>query len=92
MVVVYRVSPGSAFVARRMLHVEHVSIVNLLAGRALVPELLQDAATPEAMARAIEGVLGRRAELEKGYREVRSSLGGPGAAGRVARALLQNSA
>jgi lipid-A-disaccharide synthase len=88
MVVVYQVSAGSAFIARRVLRVKNVSLVNLLAGRELVPELLQDAATPEAMARALEDVLTRRDELIQGYREVRAKLGGPGAAGRVADCLL----
>ncbi len=88
MVVVYQVSAGSAFIGRRMLRVKHASLVNLLAGRELVPELLQEKATPEAMARAIEDVIGRQDELIKGYREVRAKLGGPGAAGRVADALL----
>ena len=89
MVVVYKVSWGSAWVARRMLRVKHASLVNLLAERALVPELLQDDATPQAMARALEDVLGRSEELLKGYREVRARLGGPGAAERVAEALLK---
>jgi len=88
MVVVYRMSAISAFIARRVLRVKHVSLVNLLAERELVPELLQDAATPEAMAQAVENVLARRDELLSGYREVRAKLGGPGAAGRVAETLL----
>ena len=88
MVVVYQVSAGSAFIARRVLRVKNVSLVNLLAGRELVPELLQKKATPEAMARALEDVLARRDELIQGYREVRAKLGGPGAAGRVAESLL----
>jgi lipid-A-disaccharide synthase len=88
MVVVYKVSAGSAFIGRRVLRVKHVSLVNLLAERELVPELLQEAATPEAMAKAIEDVIGRGEELVRGYREVRAKLGGPGAAGRVAETLL----
>ena len=89
MVVIYRVSAGSAFIARRLVHVKHVSLVNLLAERELVPELLQNSATPPAMAAAIEDVLGRGDELVRGYREVRAKLGGAGAARRVAEALLR---
>jgi lipid-A-disaccharide synthase len=88
MVVVYKVSAGSAWIGRRLIHVNQASLVNLLAERELVPELLQDEATPEAMAQAVQDVLGRGDELVRGYREVRSKLGGPGAAARVAEALL----
>lgn len=89
MVVVYRTSAMTFLAARRLLRVPFVSIVNLLAGRALVPELLQDAATPAAMAAALQDVQARRVDLIAGYREVRGKLGGPGAAERVATALLR---
>ena len=46
MAVTYRVNPVSAAMARRMIQVPHVAMVNLLAGRALVPELLQEACNP----------------------------------------------
>ncbi len=92
MVVVYRVSWLSWLVARLLVRVAHVALVNLLAGRRLVPELLQRALTPTAVADALRTVwrdAGRRAELLAGYREVRETLGGPGASARVAEALLE---
>ncbi len=95
MVVVYRVSWLSWLVGRLLVRVAHVAIVNLLAGRRLVPELLQGAAKPAAMAEALRGVwrdAGRRAELLAGYQEVREKLGGPGASERVAALLLGASA
>ena len=88
MVVVYKMSAVTALVARAMLRVQHVSLPNLLLDRALVPELLQEAATPEAMATALEDVLQRRPELQSGYRELREKLGGPGAAEKVAQAVI----
>jgi lipid-A-disaccharide synthase len=94
MVVVYRVSWLTWLVARLLVRIAHVAIVNLLAGRRLVPELLQGAMTPEAMAAELRRVwedTGRRAELLAGYRQVRESLGGPGASDRVAQVLLQES-
>ncbi len=51
MVVTYRVNPLSAVLARRMIKVPHVAMVNLLAGRAVVPELLQQDCTPETLSR-----------------------------------------
>ena len=51
MAVTYRVNPLSAAMARRMIKVPHVAMVNLLAGRALVPELLQEDCTAETLSR-----------------------------------------
>ncbi|MHB8418979.1 MAG: lipid-A-disaccharide synthase [Myxococcales bacterium] len=92
MVVVYRVSWLSWIVARLFVRVAHVALVNLLAGRRLVPELLQGALTPGAAAEALRAVwrdAGRRADILAGYRDVREKLGGPGASGRVAEILLE---
>ena len=49
MVITYRTMRLTWVVGRRMLHVDHVGLPNLLAGRRLVPELLQDDATPERL-------------------------------------------
>ncbi len=51
MAVTYRVNPLSAAMARRMIKVPYVAMVNLLAGRALVPELLQEDCTAETLSR-----------------------------------------
>jgi lipid-A-disaccharide synthase len=92
MVVVYRMSWLSALVARWMLKVAHVALVNLLAGRRLVPELLQGEARGERMAVELERLLGdpvaREAQLS-GLREVRASLGEPGAPRRVAEEIAR---
>ncbi len=50
MAVTYRVNPVSAVMARRLIRVPHVAMVNLLAGRAIVPELLQEACNPRTLA------------------------------------------
>ena len=50
MVVSYRLGPLAARLARRLLHTDFVALPNILAGRALVPELLQERATPQALA------------------------------------------
>jgi len=49
MAVTYRVNPVTAALARRLIRVPHVAMVNLLAGRAVVPELLQQDCTPEKL-------------------------------------------
>ena len=50
MAVCYRLKPATAWVARRLAQVEHLSVVNLLLGRAAVPELLQERCRPELLA------------------------------------------
>ena len=57
MAVTYRVNPLSAALARRMIRVEHVAMINLLAGRTLVPELLQGQCTPDSLATSLAGLL-----------------------------------
>ena len=92
MVVVYRLSWLSYLVGRLLVRIAHFALVNILAGRGLVPELLQRDASPERMAEEIERLLGDRAAREaqlQGLREVRDSLGEPGAPRRVAEEVAR---
>ncbi len=61
-VVVYRLSRASYAVAKRAVRVPHVAMANLIAGRRVVPELIQDAFTAEAVAAALGPLLGETAE------------------------------
>jgi lipid-A-disaccharide synthase len=90
MVVVYRVAPSTAFFARFMLDVPYYSMVNLLAGKAVVAELIQDEFTAPRLASEVQRLLDDTAAREaamEGYRAVRQRLGAGGAAGRAARAV-----
>jgi len=88
MVIVYRVSPLTAFVARLLVRgVRHIGMPNIVAGHEVVPELLQGRATGEGIAAAARGILespARRAEIVGELRDVRRRLGRGGAAGRAA--------
>ncbi len=91
MVVVYRLSWLSYLIGRLFVRIAHFALVNVLAGRAVVPELLQRQATPERMASEIERLLeggAARADQLRGLAEVRSALGEPGAERRVAEELV----
>ncbi len=57
MAVTYRVNPVTAALARRLIRVPHVAMVNLLAGRQVVPELLQQDCTPEKLAGTVRVLL-----------------------------------
>ena len=65
MVVAYRMAAFSWFLISRMLTTKYVSLPNLLANRLLVPELLQKEATPQAMASALQTMLGSAQAREK---------------------------
>jgi lipid-A-disaccharide synthase len=88
MVVGYRVHPLTAAIARRVMTVRWISLVNLVAGREVVPELVQGGCRPETLQRHARPLLNPRspeAEAQRqGLAEVRERLGTPGAAGRVA--------
>lgn len=81
MAVTYRVNPLTAMAARRMIRVPHVAMVNLLAGRALVPELLQENCTGPRLAETVQALLGdpaRAAAQRAGFAEVLAALQAPG--------------
>ena len=76
-VVAYRVNPVTAAIVRRLIKVPHASLVNLLAGREVVPERLQEACTPEALAAAMLAPMRDRAVAaaqRAGFAEVLAQL------------------
>jgi lipid-A-disaccharide synthase len=90
-VIIYKVSPVSAWLAKILVRVPNVGLVNLVAGRDLAPELLQDDATGDNIARAIQNMLGNEDELNQLRRRLialRDVLGGTGASDRVAELAL----
>jgi len=88
MVVGYRVNPVTFAIARHLVRVDHIALVNLVAGSRVVPEFIQDDATPSAIAQAVLPLLNQsspeRSEQIAGLGKVCDRLGVPGAAGRVA--------
>jgi lipid-A-disaccharide synthase len=92
MAVCYRTSSLTYFLGRKLVKVEFFSLVNLVAGRQVVPELLQDQVTPEAIAEFLLSVLSetaKHAEVCRELAEVRDRLGRPGASDRAAEAALE---
>lgn len=92
-VVVYRTDAWSYAVARRVARVPFVGLVNLLAGRGVVPELIQGDARVRSIVSASQPLLdpgGPAAVRQRtAYREVRALLGEPGAARRTAAWALE---
>jgi lipid-A-disaccharide synthase len=90
-VVVYRMAAVSWIIGRALVHVDHVALPNLIAGRRIVPELIQGQCTPDAIAGALATYLddARAADrVRADLAEVRGRLGTPGAFARAARAVL----
>lgn len=88
----YRTHPLTFAVARRVVRVEHVALANLVAGRRVVPELLQAQVTGPALADALRPLLAdgaARTEMQAALAGVRARLGTPGAAARVAELALE---
>jgi lipid-A-disaccharide synthase len=87
MVVVYRVKPSTAAIAKRLIRSPFIAMVNLIAGREVVPELIQDAFTPESVAKEVATLLDSadaRDSVFAGLAEVRAKLGPGGAIDRAA--------
>jgi len=87
MVVIYRVAKTTAAIVRRMLRTPYIGMVNLIAGRKVVPELIQDDFTPSAVAAQVRHLLespGARDQMKAALAEVRSRLGPGGAIERAA--------
>ncbi len=88
-VIIYRVSLLTYAVGRAMVRLPFFGLVNLLAGRRVVPELLQGEVTVPKVVEALEKVRGPEREVcLSGLDEVRAKLGAPGAARRVAERVL----
>lgn len=92
MVVVYRLSPLTYRLGRRLVKLDTFGMVNLIAGERIVPELIQDRFTPAAVADEAISMLtdpARAARVREGLARVRARLGGPGASRRAAEAILK---
>ena len=92
MVVVYKLSPMTYRLGKRLAQVDTYAMVNLIAGERVVVELIQDECTPEAVAREAVRLLTDgeyRTRMLASLQEVKQKLGGPGASDRAAEAILE---
>jgi lipid-A-disaccharide synthase len=91
MIIVYKVSLLSSWVGRALIRVNHIGLVNLVAGKGIVPELIQKDVNPKRIAEEALRILKDSAFQQKmveSIREVRQRLGDPGAAQRAARIVM----
>jgi len=87
MIIVYRVSPLTYLIGRVVVNVDNIGLVNIIAGKTVVPELIQGDANPEKMADEVYDILtsgSRMDEMKKDLLDVSKKLGDPGASERTA--------
>jgi lipid-A-disaccharide synthase len=91
MIIAYRVSPLSFWIGKMVVKVPYIGLVNLVAGKEVVPELIQGEVTPQGLADKAISILedkNTRAAMIKDLQMVKERLGSPGASLRTARIAL----
>ena len=91
MVVLYRTSALTYWIARMLITLKNIALVNIVAGRQIVPELIQGKLTVENLVRQARRILGDSsvaARMREDLLKVRQKLGTPGASERVAMRIL----
>jgi len=89
--IIYKMNALSFRIAKRFVKVAHFGLANVVAGREVAPELLQNEVNPMRLAEELDKLLDPTcaADVRRDLAEVRTHLGEPGAAGRVAEHLLR---
>jgi lipid-A-disaccharide synthase len=88
MIIVYKISPLSYFIGKLVISVQNIGLVNIIAGKTIVPELIQDEATGERIALEALAILTndeKKQQIIKELNSIRAKLGNPGAAIRAAK-------
>jgi lipid-A-disaccharide synthase len=91
MVLLYKTTPLTYRLARWLIRVKWIGLVNLVAGRSVVPELIQEEATADRLSREVHHLLTDSKAynaMKQELRQVRQSLGDPGASRRAAQVVL----
>lgn len=91
MVIVYRMGRVNYWVARSVVRLEHIGLVNILAGRGIVPEFIQHGATADRILPVALDLIAdspARTAMIRALAEVKAQLGAPGASARAAAEVL----
>lgn len=92
MVVVYKLNPLSYHIGKRLVKLKNIALTNVVAGEKIVPELIQEGATPRNIAEETLRILSSEQTtqtMKANLRQVREKLGKPGASMRAAKSALE---
>ena len=92
MVVVYKVSPLTYWLGKRLVKINNIALVNIVAGETVVPEFIQHEAQPEAIRSALQKYMTDTAyyqQTRERLGQIREKLGPPGASERAARKIAE---
>jgi len=91
-VVCYMGNPISFWIAKRLVNVKYISLINLILDEEIVTELIQNDCNPERLKKELSMILKgqpKRATIEEGYAKIKAMLGKGGASEKVAQSLLK---
>jgi len=91
MIVVYRVSPLTYLLGKMLIKVKNIGMVNIIAGKTVVPELIQKDVTPEKITSAVVQILenpSKQEEIKKELSNLKEKIGNPGASLRAAQIII----
>jgi lipid-A-disaccharide synthase len=92
MVVIYKTGRITYWIARQLVQIDKIALINITAGKKIVPELIQDEADPRRIASEVNRVLADTGQLKaivEQLNDVTDMLGRPGAAERAAQAIRE---
>ncbi len=92
MVIIYKLSGTTFFIGKRLIGIKNVGLPNIVAGKTIVTELIQDEATPKNIADELCALLTnkkRREAMQREFKEIRAKLGDGSAAKRAATAIAR---
>lgn len=87
-VVTYSLPPWLFFIAKRLVKVPYISLPNLILGKEVYPEILQERTSPFQLAKALEEVLERGEEIKTELEKIKEKLGKPGVTLRIAEDIV----
>jgi lipid-A-disaccharide synthase len=90
MVIIYKLAPLTYQIAKRLVKVAHIGLCNIVTGKTVATELIQDEANPQRIVEEMSRILDDEAygsSIRQGLASVRSKLGGGGASANVARLI-----
>lgn len=88
-VVTYTLPSWMYFLAKRLVKVPYISLPNLILGREVYPEILQEKSSPAELVKALERVMEREYEIKNELLSLRKTLGSPGVTWRIAEEVIR---